>query len=676
MTKYQYFVALIFLLFFIGITGAGDSLAFDNVITVDYDKEMGPVNKRVFGSSFEGYKTSNRYSYGRTDYGTGVWNPKVYKSVPEVIKLARGIGLSVFRFTTGNNYDWKEAIGSERKHYKFGVDEFLKTTEEIGAKAVVTIGYVASDAQDAADFVEYLNAPEDDLYPWSRERASNGHALPYNVEYFEIGNEIYNPKFKVSPEEYAYKYLKYYKAMKAIDASIKIGTVLRPSNIWNRRVMEVIKDKIDFGIIHIYSTPFSTLSDKMTKEMSYSEILKLTQAVPVINNEVEIQDTLKFLRMKTGKDIPLAITEFNIGFSQSKPIPYRHTLGAALVNAELLRIFMKPENNILIANYHHFSNGYWGMVKSQDDFINHDYQKPINYIKRPNYYVYELYHKHFGEVLIESDVKSESYNIDRDKPYMQRMISKINSGKVIGSNVLGEAWKIKELSGIKAEENDGVLRIDFIDPTKFNYFHASKKVKIKPETYYRLSGYIKTEKLIANNGIHLMIMGKRGLLKKSSLAMTEMISGTSDWQYVHVIYKTPKDASTVKIMARRIGEHGPLKGTVFFKDVKLEQFEPDTHIPFLSVSASKSKDGNKVYLMVVNKSVDKAVRSVIDTKDLSLSDNVNVWILNGPTIYSTNEQHEDMVKITHKKVIINSNPFEFIFEPHSLTALEMKKVLN
>ena len=52
-------------------------------------------------------------------------------------------------------------------------------------------------AADAADLIEYLNAPADgDVtnpnggVDWAEVRAANGHPKPYGVTRFEIGNEI------------------------------------------------------------------------------------------------------------------------------------------------------------------------------------------------------------------------------------------------------------------------------------------------------------------------------------------------------------------------------------------------------------------------------------------------------------------------------------------------------
>ncbi len=52
-------------------------------------------------------------------------------------------------------------------------------------------------------------------------------------------------------------------------------------------------------------------------------------------------DLRRLLRETTGRDnVPIAVTEFNGHFVQEKPVPYRHTLGNALLNAEMLRVFL------------------------------------------------------------------------------------------------------------------------------------------------------------------------------------------------------------------------------------------------------------------------------------------------------------------------------------------------
>jgi alpha-L-arabinofuranosidase len=490
--------------------------ADEAMIIVSPDKEMGVINKKVFGNNFVGYdpvtyENWTKEYYGYSDYGAGIWDSKFKKPVKEVIDLARVSGMKIIRFPGGDgtqHYDWKKTIGKTRKHFLFGIDEFLKTCEEIGAEPVITVSYFTGNKQDSADLVEYLNALNDIKYPWAQERVKNGHPEPYHVQYFEIGNEIWHGDFKkvkeVFPRDYARRYLEYYNKMKAVDPSIKIGVVLFTDE-WNKEIMGIIKDKVDFGIMHIYPYPDGEEEQSINNEPE--DIFKDTLGSAVLKEEHNISETLKTIKQKSNRRIPLAITEYNGGFWRDKPIPYRHCLGNALLNAELLRVFMKPENEILMANYWNFVNEYWGMISNgfeDDPGALYD-----SYFKRPNFYVFQLYQEHFGNVLIE------------------------------------------------AKADDG---FNNSDPNR---------------------------------------------------------------------------------------------------------------IAYLSVNASKSPDGKKVYLMVINKNMKEAITSTIDLKDFVLSDQGDVWVLNGPGIDATNEKMHDNVKVVHKKFDIKDDPFVFTFEPHSLTAIEL-----
>ncbi len=665
----------------------------ENAITVYYKKETGQINKKVFGNNLIGYdpvyrtskKQRGKYRDSVMDYGAGAWDPMGNKSVKEVLDLAKEAGMTIVRFPGGcgtHSYNWKDTIGDERRDFLYGTDEFLKTTKELGAEAVITVSYFTGNKQDAADLVEYLNAPDNRSNPnegidWAAERAKNGHPLPYKVRYFEIGNEVWHGNHrdikKVLPEEYARRYLKYYGAMKAVDPSIKIGVVLHTAN-WNKRVLKIVKDKLDFGIMHIYPTP---VWGKELERMKPENIFKVSLAIPVLKDRVDFPHTLRLLKENSGRDIPLAITEYNGGFVQDKPVPYRHSLGTALINAELLRIFMKPGQRVIMANYWQFSNSYWGMIKAEGDrfyFMRHNYQEPITYIKRPNYYVYELYNKHFGDVLIGADVKTGSYELSGYKPYLTMLIAKIKSGTIIKKNLLSGKWQIRKFPGVYVKEKNGILEIDFKDPKEFNYHHSIKRAEVEPDTYYRLSGYIRTEGLVDKKGVCLEILDGRGWAKNRPAVNTWKIAGTTEWQKVKIVYKTHSDAKSVIVRARRIGNKGPLKGKAFFKDLKLEKYIPalDTRIPYLSVNASKGRNGDRIYLMVINKDMNKSITSSISLKDFIPSGDADAWVLNGPGIDATNEHYPENVKVAHKKIEIKNNPFEFTFEPHSLTAIEIK----
>ncbi|WP_233267440.1 hypothetical protein [Paraglaciecola sp. L3A3] len=131
---------------------------------------------------------------------------------PETIALSSELGLTTYRFpggSEGNLYKWKRGIGplSERidnvsgnnrgpQSNEFGSDEFgrlLETTNFKHGFMMVAYGYEKPD--DAADWVEYMNSPvganPNGGKDWAKVRAENGHPEPYNIKYWEIGNEVY-----------------------------------------------------------------------------------------------------------------------------------------------------------------------------------------------------------------------------------------------------------------------------------------------------------------------------------------------------------------------------------------------------------------------------------------------------------------------------------------------------
>ncbi|GBE16754.1 intracellular exo-alpha-L-arabinofuranosidase 2 [bacterium BMS3Abin15] len=543
---------------------SGLAYADENVISVFTNKEIGKVNKKVFGSNLVGDEPSRtapslRLSYAHIDYGAGIWNPRKNEYVEEVVNLAKEAGLSIFRFATMNHNEWKKSIGNNREHFLFGLDEFMKTVHAIGAEPFITISYFTGNEQDAADLVEYLNVESDGKHFWADKRAENGHPEPYGVKYFELGNEVWKGNYRnikeVRPEKYGERYLSYQKAIKKVDSSIQLGLMLKHpyDELWDGRILGVVGSNVDFIVKHIYPTHDMRLY-KPWQGLKMKDMFQVVLGSPSVFTEKYLLETLRLIKAKTGRDdIYFAVNEFNGWFIQNEPVPYRHSLGNALVIAELLKIFTKPSNKILMANNWNFLSSYWGSIKSEGNFMTRDYRRLVKYTKRPNYYVYELYNKHFGDILVKTDVKSDSYDMRNYKPYM----------KALNTTIKGNA-----------NNNSGLLD--------------------------KARAMIKEERL--EDDLHL-----------------------------------------------------------------------DTVVPYLSVNASKSREGDKLYLMVINKNMDETVESFIKLVDFNPLQKADVWILNGPSPDATNEYKKDNVRVEHKKIILKDSAFRFVFEPHSLTAIEIRQ---
>ena len=123
----------------------------------------------------------------------------------DVLEAARGMHVSVLRWPGGNfssGYNWKDGIGpkdarprrwdtawQEEESNRFGTDEFIEYCRKLGAEPYICVNMGTGTMQDAADWVEYCNATTDTY--WANLRKKNGHAEPYNVKYWALGNEVY-----------------------------------------------------------------------------------------------------------------------------------------------------------------------------------------------------------------------------------------------------------------------------------------------------------------------------------------------------------------------------------------------------------------------------------------------------------------------------------------------------
>ncbi|MCK9410427.1 MAG: hypothetical protein M0R68_14965, partial [Bacteroidetes bacterium] len=371
-------------------------------ITIDTRKTVGNVNPWIFGNNILAYQ-KGAWEYASPDFwdrGGGVWDPELKCPVPEMIALAKLAGVSVLRYPGGSaarHFDWKKTIGDidQRPDQKFGLPEYLQLCDEIGAIPLITLPEYSGTAQDAADLVEYLNAPNDGNHIWAKQRAEDGRAEPWNVIWFEYGNESYDGDGlkKMNALQYAHNYGSYKKAMISLDPKIKLGAVgagdYPNTNDWLHTVVEAIGDSMDFIILHPYAPTYSRKDGipnaKELFKLSLAMDAQLQTYFDVVNNII-----LSII----GHHIPIAITEYNGLFLQDAPVPYRFTLGNALLNAEMIKVFMNPRNNIFMANSWQFSNEYWGAVKG----FRH---KNNSLIKRPLYYVFQLYYNHFGNQLLQ-----------------------------------------------------------------------------------------------------------------------------------------------------------------------------------------------------------------------------------------------------------------------------------
>ncbi len=654
--------------------GRGTYAAEPATIRLKPERAIGAVNRLILGNNMLGYAN------GRDEYcnlGSGIWDPAKRASVPEMAALAKACGLSASRWPGGceaHRFDWKKTVGplAERPNQKFGLPEFMQNCADIGAVAVITLGDFVITPEDAADMVEYLNSPNDGKNPnggrdWAALRAADGHPDPWGAVWFEFGNESDHGDHKggrFTPREYAERFLAIRRAMRAVDPRIKLGAVLENTQTghvgpWTREVLKTTAKELDFAIHHCYVPGYYANDGKPPAE----ELFALSLAA-----DAQIADLYRqlnaLIRELTGRDdVPLAITEFNGHFVQEKPTPCRHCLGNALLNAEVLRILMQPEHRIALANHWQFANEYWGSVKG--------YKPP--YVKRPNYYVFELYHQHFGDVLVEAEVACGRFETGGGFGVLPRR-GEPGPFQLFPDDLLPKQdWALSPPRGAQHWMEDGAVAVEFVGTQDVNYYHAQKRLPAEPVTGYRLTGWVKTEGLTTSSGAGFQLGDGRGWLATHSAACYSSVVGTSDWTKIELDYVTLGDAKDLQVICRRIGGAGVLKGKAWFRGVQVQKFRPKSFgaAPVLAANASKSRDGKALFLMIVNKSLREPVPCAIEAEGFPIAE-ARAWALTGPGCDATNEAEPLNVSVREQEAKLDGGKASLKLAPCSLTAVELK----
>ena len=690
-----------------GLADRGESESDIKAVISVYAGEILSANRKtVFGHNLLGYNPCkykadcpSRKTLKVSILGTGIWDSRNSRPAPDAYRLLDAIHPTSLRFPGGspsNFYDWKEAIGpaGSRPAYQFGIDEFLSICENLKADPIITLNYFTSTVEDLTHFFAYLNMPFEegssrDEVKWARHRAANGRVLPYGARYFELGNELYNGdrlnnRF-IAPADYAARYLQVRTALRSINPHARLGAVVQggPYGLtdWDTAVMEKIRGAVDFGVVHVY--PFHLKSEK--RGLNAATVFPVAFSSPgQIRRSLE--QISRQLQQKAGSQVPLAITEFNMGTLQQRPMALRHTLGNAILVADLLREFILFDHPLLSVNFWHFANSAYGLVHNRD-YVNFTGA----YRKRPAYFAYQMMRCFQEADIVRSVTVSPAY---RSRAYSNVAAAGADF-PVHQSNqdsrrrsIFPGMWAGKPFKGIKKIEKSEALELHLGRNSKPYIVLASAKIEVKPGRRYRLSAQLRTTGFKQKAGICLVVTC--GFLDNRWSAQTMRVVDSMGDAEVFVDVSPPNGETTLKVSivkqtgklidcpavsnsVSRQGEQYVNIDRVVIEDTGAADRFPST--PFLSTLAGFDSDRGKVYLLVINKHLHKSIRTAVSIHNIDCENHLAVTTLSGPSIDSGNEGALPLVQLTEKQLRRPASmPFDYSFGPHSLTLFSIPVV--
>ena len=597
--------------------------------------------------------------------------------------------MSMLRYPGGclaHNFDWRKTIGPDAKKngWLFGLDEYLSLCHTIGAIPLITVSdYVLPAEQmpeNAAELVEYLNSPADAAHPWAMKRKEFGHPAPYNVIWFELGNESMHgnhrvlPRRQYSAEQYAAYANATATAMRKVDPKIKLGIVMVPgpgtdvNSDWNRTVVHLAGASADFIVIHMYAP--------QEPKTGVPEDLQM-RAMMVAGQHVEehLLEYHQMIQQQLGHDLPLAITEFNGGLDTFGSA-YRFSFGNALECADLLRVFLKPESHVVFANYFNFLNGYFGMVRSPQR--SGKYEAPA---QEPVFPLYELWAQHFGSQLVQVEVQSpraEFPGAGSEVPARgnasesRRQLQLIDLAQY--SSLVGSLWpKLLDVQ-IQRQNSDFTIRLQNLSRSIYPLLAKIPRPDVAPgipvEFTVSFDAKFTPNAVSDTSPMGIGLMDSRGWSQTHSGIGLDSI--TTEWKHIDGSYQLTAQTPAVDLTARLIADGKNVSGTLQIHNLAVAAFVSahDAAYPLLTSSASTSSDGKKLYLMVFNKSASDSISTNIHLPGFAAA-RAQYWEVAAPSLTATTGV--SIGQQTTALQLSNATNVSHVFPAHSMTAIEFSK---
>jgi len=244
-----------------------------HLVEVDLHTEhrVAPVDERIFGGFLE--HLGRAVYEGVFDPGSPLSDDRGFRQ--DVLDALRQLRMPVVRYPGGNfvsAYRWGDGVGpiAERPRRpdfawhsietnRFGTDEFMAWCDALGTRPMMAVNLGTGRPADAAELVEYCNLPAGTGV--ADQRVDNGHAEPYGVRLWCLGNEMDGSwqAGHVPAQTYAERALVASALMKGLDPSIETiacgsSHKLMPTYlVWDRTVLEHCWDRVDYLSAHRYS---------------------------------------------------------------------------------------------------------------------------------------------------------------------------------------------------------------------------------------------------------------------------------------------------------------------------------------------------------------------------------------------------------------------------------------
>lgn len=346
----------------------------------------------------------------------------------DVLAALKELNFRSMRYPGGNflsGYRWLDGVGPRDQRPRrrdlawqsietnqFGTNEFMEFCKEINTEPMLGVNMGTGTIQDAANLVEYCNAPVGTQY--ADLRASHGFPEPYGVKYWCLGNEMDGPWQigHLEAHEYGAKAREAAKMMRWHDPSIEL-ILCGSSNDrmptypeWDRVALEFCWEHVNYHSMHYYA------NNRDDDTPSY-----LALSVDFEDFVDTLSGVLRYVKAKnrSKRDVYLSWDEWNVWYKAHGPTYTRgnwteaphlieevYNLEDALVVAQWMNVFLRKSDVIKIACLAQIVNVIAPILTTTDKLL-----------KQSIYYPFMLFSRLASGAALDVAVQSPLYPTDK-----------------------------------------------------------------------------------------------------------------------------------------------------------------------------------------------------------------------------------------------------------------------
>ena len=385
-------------------------------------KPLFNISPRLFMQFMEPLGVTDSSVEAAWSYDTDDWRP-------DFIEVTKSLAPGVVRWggLLSRYYKWREGIGPADKRpwyrnyvwggketHRVGTHEFLDFCKRVNAEPLYCVNFESdgfihfghkpegnrsANAAEAADWVSYCNDAQ------HAERKANGHAAPFNVKLWQLGNETSYGRGGFAKDVSIAKTIEFAKAMRSRDKSIEL--IGWGDDGWAGDLAERAGEHINSVAIHMMQqtpvrrdTVLHGLGWQEAPERAWEELMELAHE----RVEKKLLAVERQLDERKSK-LPIDITEGHLSLQPHNANPILTEWLTGVYHARVMNLYLRHAGRVQISTLGDFNGNRW-----TSNTVIHQTPGSVSYLL-PAGAVMRLFGRHHGEQGVTVKTKPNSLDI-------------------------------------------------------------------------------------------------------------------------------------------------------------------------------------------------------------------------------------------------------------------------